>query len=100
VSRLMTTVTWDVWRVLRVTFVLFIIATVGRLEALSQGTIASFHTTVVPKAGENVANPCEYELRILNATRIRALFVVFERGPELQHFYEEPEVAAFAAVRR
>jgi hypothetical protein len=81
----------------RVTVLLLIIATVGRLEGLSQDTITSFHTTVAPKTSEDVANPCKYELRILNANkRIRGLFVVFERGPELQHFYEEPEVAAFA----
>jgi predicted esterase len=85
------------WRAVRVTIVLFIIAIVGRFEGLAQGTISSFHTTVTPKSGEDVANPCEYELRILSAKkRIRALFVVFERGPELQHFYEQPEVAAFA----
>jgi predicted esterase len=86
-----------VWRVVGVTIVLFIIATVGRFEGLAQSGINSFHTIVAPKSGEDVANPCEYELRILSANkRIRALFVVFERGPELQHFYEEPEVAAFA----
>jgi dienelactone hydrolase len=87
----------DVWRLGRVTFLLFMVATVGRLDALPQDATTSFHTIVVPKSDENVAKPCEYDLRILNAKkRIRALFVVFERGPELQHFYEEPEVAAFA----
>jgi predicted esterase len=97
VLRFITTITRDVWRLGWATTVLFIIATVGQLKVLSQGTTASFHTTVVPTSGENVAKPCEYDLRILNGNkRIRALFVVFERGPELQHFYEEPEVAAFA----
>jgi predicted esterase len=86
-----------VWRVVRFTIVLFVIATTGRFERLAQSEINSFRTIVAPKSGEDVANPCEYELRILSANKgIRALFVVFERGPELQHFYEEPEVAAFA----
>ena len=87
----------SVWRAVRVTILLFIITTVGRIAGLAQGPISSFHTIVAPESGEDVANPCEYELRILSAKkRIRALFVVFERGPELQHFYEQPEVAAFA----
>ena len=76
---------------------LFLLTTVGRSAGLAQDAVSSFHTIVAPKAGEDVANPCEYELRILSVNkRIRALFVVFERGPELQHFYEQPEVAAFA----
>jgi len=84
-------------RLVLVTLALFAIATAGPFEGLAQSAISSFHTTVTPKSGEDVANPCEYELRILSANkRIRALFVVFERGPELQHFYEQPEVAAFA----
>ncbi|MCU1322942.1 MAG: hypothetical protein JWM43_2591 [Acidobacteriaceae bacterium] len=96
-SRLVTTGICYVWRVVRVTIVLFIITTVGRFEGLAQGTIRAFHTTVTPKLGEDVANPCEYEMHILSANkRIRALFVVFERGPELQHFYEQPEIVAFA----
>ncbi len=96
-SRSIAAVLFGLRRLARVTVVLFIIATGGLLEAFSQGTITSFHTTVAPKTGENVANPCEYELQVLNANkRIRALFVVFERGPELQHFYEESEVAVFA----
>ena len=87
----------DVWRLGRVTIVLLITSTLGQLNVLSQDATTSLHTIVVPKSDENVAKPCEYDLRILNANkRIRALFVVFERGPELQHFYEEPEVAAFA----
>jgi hypothetical protein len=81
----------------RVTIVLCFITAVGRLEGFAQVTNSSFRTAVTPKVGEDVANPCEYELRILSANkRIRALFVVFERGPELQHFYEQPEIAAFA----
>jgi predicted esterase len=64
---------------------------------LAQSAVTSFHTIVAPKSGEDVANPCEYELRIFSENkRIHGLFVVFERGPELQHFYEEPEIAAFA----
>ena len=97
VLRFMTIVVRDVWRLGRVSFVLLVIATICQLNALSQDATTSFHTIVIPQSDENVAKPCEYDLRILNANkRIRALFVVFERGPELQHFYEEPEVAAFA----
>ena len=75
----------------------FTIATEGQFEGWAQTDTNSFHTTVAPRTGEDFANPCEHKLRILSANKpIRALFVVFERGPELQHFYEEAEVAAFA----
>jgi dienelactone hydrolase len=77
-------------------FTLFI-PTVIPSDCFAQNAVTSFHTIVAPQAGEDVAAPCQYDLRILSeAKRIRGLFVVFERGPELQHFYEEPEVAAFA----
>ena len=86
-----------VWHLMRATVVLLIITVAGRCEGLAQRMTTSFQTVVAPESGEDVANPCKYELRILSANkRIRGLFVVFERGPELQHFYEEPEVAAFA----
>jgi dienelactone hydrolase len=66
-------------------------------ECFAQSAVTSFHTIVAPIPGEDVADPCQYDLRILSEDkRIHGLFVVFERGPELQHFYEEPEVAAFA----
>lgn len=74
-----------------------LIAAVSLSECSAQSAVTSFRTIVAPKSGEDVANPCEYELRILSEDkRIHGLFVVFERGPELQHFYEEPEIAAFA----
>lgn len=74
-----------------------LIALVSLSDCSAQSTMTSFHTTVAPKSDEDVADPCQYELRILSERkRIRGLFVVFERGPELQHFYEEPEIAAFA----
>lgn len=77
-------------------FTLFI-PTVIPSDCFAQSAVISFHTIVAPQAGEDVAAPCQYDLRILSeAKRIRGLFVVFERGLELQHFYEEPEVAAFA----
>ena len=81
---------------MRATVVLLIISSASRC-GLAQRVTTSFHTVVAPESGEDIADPCNYELRILSANqRIRGLFVVFERGPELQHFYEEPEVAAFA----
>ena len=95
-SRLWRIVTCYVWRVLFPTFTL-LIPTVIPSECSAQSAVTSFHTIIAPKSGEDVANPCEYDLRILSEDkRIHGLFVVFERGPELQHFYEEPEIAAFA----
>lgn len=63
----------------------------------AQGTVQLVRTTVAPNPGEDIAKPCDYEMKVMSESKtIRAVFVVFERGPELQHFYDEPEVAAFA----
>jgi hypothetical protein len=86
-SRLWRIRTCYVWRVLFPAFTLLIAAVIPS-ECSAQSAVTSFHTIVAPKSGEDVANPCEYELRILSeGKRIHGLFVVFERGPELQHFY-------------
>ena len=96
-SRLWRIGTYYVWRVLLPACTLLIPAVIAS-ECSAQSAVTSFHTIVAPKSGEDVANPCEYELRILSQdkNRIHGLFVVFERGPELQHFYEEREIVAFA----
>ncbi|RXH55753.1 hypothetical protein [Granulicella sibirica] len=85
------------WRVARPVIMIWCVITIVSSQGLAQGTVKSFHTTVAPKAGEDIAKPCEYDMKVPSETKtISALFVVFERGPELQHFYEEAELAAFA----
>jgi dienelactone hydrolase len=56
---------------------------------------------VKPLAGEDVARPCEYDLGIPSSgKKIRAVFVVFERGPASVRFYNNPDVLSFANKHR
>lgn len=47
-----------------------------------------------------MARPCQYELRTPSfARKIRAVFVVFERGPGSISFYNDPDIQPFADKR-
>lgn len=52
---------------------------------------------MAPLDGEDIAHPCQYEIRTpSSATRIRAVFIVFERGPGSIRFYNDPDIQSFA----
>ncbi|MDQ2900920.1 MAG: hypothetical protein M3Y07_14150, partial [Acidobacteriota bacterium] len=52
---------------------------------------------MVPLAGEEILNPCQYRLAIPDSTHpVRAVWTIFERGPDSIHFYEDPAVRQFA----
>lgn len=41
----------------------------------------TFHTTVAPRDGEDIAEPCKYELTLLDPSkRIEGVWVIFERS--------------------
>jgi hypothetical protein len=66
-------------------------------KIFAQNPFHSFHTTVAPFAGEDIARPCEYEMGAPSSgKKIRAVFVVFERGPGSLRFYNDPDVLSFA----
>ncbi len=54
------------------------------------------HTTVAPREGEDIARPCEYEMVKPPSGTLRAAFVVFERGADVQSLYNDSVVRLFA----
>ena len=66
-------------------------------KVFAQGPHHSIHTSVTPLAGEDIAHSCEYEMRTpSSAKKIRAVFIVFERGPASVRFYKDPDILSFA----
>lgn len=54
-------------------------------------------TSVAPEPGEDVTAPCHYELTLLDPARtIRGVWVIFDRGRDMQRYYGDPDVHAFA----
>jgi dienelactone hydrolase len=63
--------------------------------ALAQ--LPNMRTTVLPTTEEDLAKPCDYDLVTPSSNApFHAVFVVFERGRDIQHFYDEPAVREFA----
>jgi len=59
--------------------------------------LQDYKATVVPRAGENVAQPCDYFASFPAGRReVKAAWVTYDRGPDITHFYSDPEVLAFA----
>lgn len=62
----------------------------------AESHVPQFHTVVAPKDGEDVARPCEYELFTPSHGPFRAVFVIYERGRDVQSFLTDPLVKLFA----
>jgi dienelactone hydrolase len=57
-----------------------------------------FQTSVAPQPGEDLAGECGYELTIpVPEKPINAVWVVFDRGRDVQRYYADSTVQAFAA---
>jgi dienelactone hydrolase len=66
--------------------------------ARSQGV---YSTTVTPAADEDILGRCQYELTLPRAdVPIRAVWVIFDRGPEVLHLYNDADVFRFAEKQR
>jgi dienelactone hydrolase len=66
-------------------------------KIVAQSPVHSIHTIVKPLVGEDVARPCEYDMvNPSSGKKIRAVFVVFERGPGSVRFYNDPDIRSFA----
>ena len=66
-------------------------------KIIAQSSVLSIHTIVTPFVGEDVARPCEYDMvNPSSGKKIRAVFVVFERGPGSVRFYNDPDIRSFA----
>jgi dienelactone hydrolase len=64
--------------------------------AVAQSPVSPLHTSVAPKEGEDIAKACEYDMAAPPSGELRAVFVIFERGRDMQSFYADPVVRSFA----
>src|ERR1700724_2892574 len=64
-------------------------------SALAQ--LKEYKATDIPQAGENIAQPCDFYAVFPAGDRaVKAARVTDARGPDITHFYADPEVLAFA----
>src|ERR1700689_5133423 len=68
---------------------------------LSCGSAAAqlheYKATDVPRAGENIAQPCDYQATFPAGDRpVKAAWVTYDRGPDITRFYSDPDVLVFA----
>jgi hypothetical protein len=67
----------------------------------AQAESSRYLTTVTPLPNEDIAQPCRYELMIADPDqRVRAVWVVFERGRDLLKIYNHLEVSRFVSQNR
>ena len=59
--------------------------------------LKEYKATVIPRAGENIAKPCDYRaLFPAGSKKVKAAWVTYDRGPDIANFYSDPDVLAFA----
>jgi dienelactone hydrolase len=57
----------------------------------------SFQTSVDPRADEDLAAACRYEITIMDRSRqVRGVWVIFERSLDMLRYYRDADVRAFA----
>lgn len=77
---------------------LYVIPAMVPFQGLAQGV---YTTTVTPRAGEDLRGACQYEMTIPQpAVATRAVWVIFDRGPEVTALYNDPGVFKFAEKQR
>jgi hypothetical protein len=76
------------------TFLLFSMLLV-RGPVLAQ--LHEYKATDVPRPGENIAQPCDYQATFPAGDRsVKAAWVTYDRGPDITRFYSDPDVLVFA----
>jgi hypothetical protein len=59
--------------------------------------VATFETSVAPRADEDIAEACRYEMTVTAPSRrIKGVWVIFERSLGTLKYYQDPDVRAFA----
>ena len=59
--------------------------------------LQEFNATIPPRAGENVAQPCEYYATFPAGTaEVKAAWIIYDRGPDITRFYSDSDVLGFA----
>jgi dienelactone hydrolase len=67
------------------------------LPLWSAGQTVRLETTVVPRAGEDIASDCHYSLTITTPSHpISAVWVIFDRSHDVHDLYRDEAVLAFA----
>jgi hypothetical protein len=60
----------------------------------------SYQTTVTPLPDENFSGPCHFDITLPAGNhRIRAVWVIFDRGRDIMKFYSDRDVVEFARER-
>lgn len=66
-------------------------------EASRAPQLRQYKATDVPRAGENIAQPCEYQASSpAGRNTVKAAWVTYDRGPDITSFYSDPAVLDFA----
>lgn len=74
-----------------------VVAGLVLMLACSATKAAQFETAVNPLQGEDIASDCRYSLKILVPKhKIRAVWVIFDRGRDVHDLYDDSSVLAFA----
>jgi hypothetical protein len=59
--------------------------------------LRQYKATDIPRAGENIAQPCDYQASFPAGDRpVKAAWVTYDRGPDITRFYSDPDVLVFA----
>jgi len=67
----------------------------GSASAVAQ--LHQYKATEIPRAGENIAQPCDYQASFPAGHRaVKAAWVTYDRGPDITRYYSDPDVLAFA----
>ena len=67
------------------------------LPCAAAAQIREYKATDPPRAGENIAQPCDYKAMFPAGNRpVRAAWVTYDRGPDITRFYHDPDVLSFA----
>jgi hypothetical protein len=67
------------------------------LTCAGAAQLKEYKATDIPRAGENIAQPCDYYAVFPAGDRVvKAAWVTYDRGPDITHFYADPDVLAFA----
>ena len=66
-------------------------------SAFAVAQLHQYKATEIPRAGENIAQPCDYQASFPAGHRaVKAAWVTYDRGPDITRYYSDPDVLAFA----
>jgi hypothetical protein len=66
-------------------------------DTSSSTQLREYKTTDTPRAGENIAQPCDYQAKFPAGSKaVKAAWVTYDRGPDITSFYSDSVVLDFA----